>query len=93
MEAEILLGLEGDVVLCPRCTAEIGRVSANMIHRGPGGVAEVTEPGRGRLYCRACGEGAFRHHVTRGTEVEDSLGPRLLVRSGKWTGWRALGGE
>lgn len=93
------IALPGDVVLCPGCHAELAefttpnftgaRFLSASRRRHVGG-------GEGELWCQ-CGEGACRPNAPTGRRTGAAevphLGPRLFVRSGAWTGWRAIGGE
>lgn len=94
MEAEIVLFLAGDVVVCHACRLDLVRIT------GPDFVGceflpaarPVGGDGDGQLYCM-CGAGAVLPYATGLAAEAGHLGPRILVRSGTWTGWRALGGE
>lgn len=91
------IALPGDVLLCPKCEEPVlffrGDCFAEVellpsCEQRPGSV-----PGRVKLYCR-CGSPTIKQaRFPSSQAVEDCVGARILVRSGSWTGWRAIGGE
>lgn len=83
-----VVAIPGDLLLCPECREPLLRFSGTGFTGAAFLPAARPEPDgdRFKLYCH-CGGGALRLISTAGPNVED------LVRSGSWTGWRALGGE
>lgn len=93
----IAVALPGDMVLCPECREPLLLFTTPTfagVEVQTGGEQVRGSSGRYRLYCRLCGSGSVLHaRLGATTHIEDAIGPRVLVRSGSWVGWRALGGE
>lgn len=89
-----VVAIPGDLLLCPECREPLllftGRTFSGAQVQ-PAARKVQQEPGRFTLWCR-CGAGSCRD-ANRSKRIEGSVGPRIFVRSGSWTGWRALGGE
>ena len=91
-----VLALPGDELLCSGCGAAILRFTETTSFHGAEFLpaADVRPDGdRYRLYCALCGTGATKAGPARGCGIETAEWSAMLVRSGSWTGWRALGGE
>lgn len=89
------IALPGDVVLCPDCKSELAEFTTPTFASAiflPASRARHTGGGQGQLWCE-CGAGAVRPNAHGRASERNHLGPRLYVRSGNWTGWRAIGGE
>lgn len=91
------IAMPGEEMLCPGCGAVLLRFTGHTFRN-----AETTPftdrrwtdiPERYTLYCAACGTGATRAVRGQGPFIEDAKRAEMLIRSGSWTGWRALGGE
>jgi hypothetical protein len=101
MSSELRLrtvALKGDVILCPACRLDIARFKGNRgfnLELLPDGLRKVLKGSRCTLHCRTCGKGAFEvaAHGAGTRAIEAATGPRALIRSGSWVGWRAFGGE
>lgn len=93
-EEGIIVAIPGDTILCPEgCPEPLARFIGETFRREdilPGG--RLGADGE-TLWCRRCGSGACRPPGSGRIEQAGRFGPRILVRSGDWTGWRALGGE
>lgn len=97
--------LPGDEILCADCRASLavaphGAVDGFWRHLEvlPDGFREAFTPeDTAALFCRICGGGALPQRVlgakSASLDIRDAVRPMMLVRSGAWVGWRALGGE
>lgn len=94
---EIALALPGDMILCPECREPLLLFTTPTftgVEVQAGGEQVTSSPGRYQLYCGVCGSGSVLYaRMGATTHIEDAIGPQVLVRSGDWVGWRALGGE
>lgn len=104
---DIRIALKGDEILCRSCREPLARFKSGkgpgfrlaILPAGQTKVWSRRGSRRAELRCRRCGVNAFdsshgkRVKVDDGRPIELQEAPRLLIRSGDWIGWRALGGE
>lgn len=106
--SQCFVAFPGEQIVCPDCYETLATLTGNwtgdiQAKRGSAGsrsVIEVHPPAflawtgpehkRQALWC-ACG-GAPTRPLGYGY-LPDAPGARIFLRSGAWTGWRALGGE
>jgi hypothetical protein len=94
-EAAQLVVRAGEAIVCPGC-GEVLVVFKKDAY-GLEAFAQAAQPARvkGASDCRWCGEWWGKTAQTVGSRPQPGIdpGPRIYLRSGTWTGWRAIGGE
>lgn len=92
-----LVAMPGETILCPACRSDLFVFLSGQM-RGAHlailqGVIQRFADGTCQLWCGGCGSAVVRDMGAPDELVYRSTAPRVLVRSGAWVGWRALGGE
>jgi len=90
----------GEAIVCPGCGAELLVFEEDVYgaEAWRGLALTICAPG-GAASCRHCGAAwsatSARPAGFRGFSIPiaQAVGPRIHLRSGTWTGWRAIGGE